>query len=166
MRLRSLCVLLTVLSLSACKSHEDKTPAAPAVATAAPDASVPTAQKTKVGLVLGLGGRGDQSFNDSALRGLEIWAAGEKSVGGGYKDVTTEELRDSVLESLGKDLTRRDSFVTPLGITPVVLQSRVAEDYEPNLQLLVDQGVALSVGVGFMLENAVEAAAKIGRAHV
>ena len=41
-----------------------------------------------------------------------------------------------------------------------MLQSKAQEDYEPNLQLLVDQGAALTIGVGFMLENAVEAVAR------
>jgi basic membrane protein A and related proteins len=45
-------------------------------------------------------------------------------------------------------------------ITPVVLQSKSQEDYEPNLQLLIDQGADLAMGVGFMLENAVETVAK------
>jgi basic membrane protein A and related proteins len=36
----------------------------------------------------------------------------------------------------------------------------VPEDYEPNLQTLVDEGVSLAVGVGFMLENAVETVAR------
>ncbi len=43
---------------------------------------------------------------------------------------------------------------------PLVVQSKAQEDYQPNLQLLVDQGADLMVGVGFMLENAVEAMAK------
>jgi len=35
--------------------------------------TTPTANEIKVGLVTDVGGRGDQSFNDSALRGLEAW---------------------------------------------------------------------------------------------
>ncbi|HYO51491.1 BMP family ABC transporter substrate-binding protein [Archangium sp.] len=150
MRSRHLALLLALSLLSACKSQKEEPPAAPAK----------PAQKTKIGLVLGLGGRGDQSFNDSALRGLEMWAAGVKYEGGGYKDVAPEERQSSLQTSLGQDMVRRGLQMTPLGITPVVLQSRVAEDYEPNLQLLVDQGVSLSLAVGFMLENAVETAAK------
>ena len=44
----------------------------------------------QVGLVTDLGGRGDQSFNDSALRGLEMWAAGSR-----FKDGAYEPLEDS-----------------------------------------------------------------------
>jgi len=77
---RALLALFLALSLlPACKRAKEETPAAPATPTTAPAATVtPAAQKTKVGLVLGLGGRGDQSFNDSALRGLVVWASGVK----------------------------------------------------------------------------------------
>ncbi|QRK04369.1 BMP family ABC transporter substrate-binding protein [Archangium violaceum] len=155
-------LLLALSLLSACKSHKEEpsaTPAKPAAQARTADAP-PDTQETKIGLVLGLGGRGDQSFNDSALRGLEVWASGVKYEEGGYKDVSARERQASLQESLGQDMARRNLQVTPLGITPVVLQSRVAEDYEPNLQLLADQDVSLSLAVGFMLENAVETAAK------
>lgn len=105
----------------------------------------------RVGLVTDVGGRGDQSFNDSALRGLELWAAG-LMVEGASRPATEEERRSSIPEPL------RES-VTPVAVRPMVLQSKAQEDYEPNLQLLVDQGSAVTVGVGFMLENAVEAVA-------
>ena len=98
-----------------------------------------------------VGGRGDQSFNDSALRGLELWAAGQV-VEGASRPATDEERLASIPEPL------RES-VKPVQVRPLVLQSKAQEDYEPNLQLLVDQGAAVTVGVGFMLENAVEAVA-------
>jgi basic membrane protein A len=154
---RALALLLALPLLSACKSNKEA-PAteqkAPAPTTAA--APTPAASKAKIGLVLGLGGRGDQAFNDSALRGLEQWAAGLKHAEGGYKPLPPEERQ----ASFGPDLEQRKAQLVPLDITPVVLQSRVAEDYEPNLQLLVDQGVSLSLAVGFMLEDAVETVAK------
>jgi basic membrane protein A len=111
--------------------------------------------KMVVGLVTDVGGRGDQSFNDSALRGLELWAAGVKSQGSDYGAATADEVSGSV----PKDLFGKVN-VQPLGVTPLVLQSKHQEDYEPNLQILVDQGARLVVGTGFMLENAVEAVAK------
>jgi basic membrane protein A len=52
------------------------------------------------------------------------------------------------------------SSVAPLGVTPVVVASKAQEDYEPNLGLLVSEKVDLAVGAGFMIENALEAAAK------
>ncbi|HEY6911785.1 MAG TPA: hypothetical protein VI356_20580, partial [Myxococcales bacterium] len=38
-----------------------------------------------VGLALDVGGRGDQSFNDGALRGLEMMAAGLRYTARGYE---------------------------------------------------------------------------------
>lgn len=118
--------------------------------------SLPSGRGLKVGLVTDVGGRGDQSFNDSALRGLELWAAGKKHQGGRYVDASEDEVR----ASLSPDLQAREPKIAPVGVTPVVLQSRAQEDYEPNLQLLSDQRASLIVGVGFMLENAIEAAAR------
>jgi len=106
-----------------------------------------------VGLVTDIGGRGDQSFNDSALRGLETWAAGAKFSGGKYVPLNPAEVAGSVPE----DLKGR---VEAVGIRPLVVQSKAQEDYQPNLGLLVDQGADLVIGTGFMLENAVEAVAK------
>jgi basic membrane protein A len=45
-------------------------------------------------------------------------------------------------------------------VKPLVVQSKAQEDYQPNLLLLIDQGAELTIGVGFMLENAVEAVAR------
>src|SRR5260370_27441280 len=47
-----------------------------------------------------------------------------------------------------------------LGIPqPLVLAGKAQEDYEPTLQLLVDQGSELVIAVGFMMEPAVRAVA-------
>ncbi|NRD48774.1 BMP family lipoprotein [Corallococcus exiguus] len=127
-----------------------------AVATGCKKEAPAAPSKPAIGLVLGLGGRGDHAFNDSALRGLELWAAGVKYEKAGYQDTTASERKDS----LAPDVAARGWEMIPLGITPVVLQSRVAEDYEPNLQLLAEQRVSLAMGVGFMLENAVETVAR------
>jgi basic membrane protein A len=116
----------------------------------------PKNKLVKVGLVTDVGGRGDQSFNDSALRGLELWAAGKKFTGSGYREATPDEIKASI----PGDLLRLQPPIEPLPIAPLILQSKAQEDYEPNLQLLVDQGAALAVGTGFMLENAVEAIAQ------
>lgn len=162
-RLLRLSLLSSLVLVSACKKEEAKPEASPPpAATPAPTAPAnPTvAQDTKakvlkVGLVTDVGGRGDHSFNDSALRGLELWSAGKLMDAGHYRDASADDLK----ATLQQDLATRG--ISPVGgVTPVVLQSKVAEDYEPNLQLLVDQGATLAVGVGFMLENAVEAVAK------
>ncbi|MEE2630417.1 MAG: BMP family ABC transporter substrate-binding protein, partial [Actinomycetota bacterium] len=77
---RLLAVMLGfALVVSACGSDDDDA-AAPAATTAAPTATAapaateapePPAEPVSVGLVFDIGGRGDQSFNDSAYAGLE-----------------------------------------------------------------------------------------------
>lgn len=114
------------------------------------------AAKTRVGLVTDVGGRGDGSFNDAALRGLELWTAGVEYRAGGYA-AATETVRKA---SFPDDLLENGSAPPTLAVEPLVLQSRSQEDYEPQLELLVQRQTQLSIGVGFMLENAVEAAAK------
>jgi basic membrane protein A len=92
-----------------------------------------------VGLALDVGGRGDQSFNDGALRGLEAMAAGLRYTAHGYEPLPGAHR---------------------LGIpAPIVLAGKAQEDYEPNLQLLADQGAELVIAVGFMMEPAVRAVA-------
>ena len=108
----------------------------------------------KIGLITDVGGRGDQSFNDGALRGLEMWAAGKKYTAGGYQPLPEAELKATLPEAL------KQAGIAPLPITPVVLTSKAQEDYEPNLGLLVSEKVDLAIGVGFMIENALEASAK------
>ncbi|XXF76568.1 BMP family ABC transporter substrate-binding protein [Myxococcaceae bacterium GXIMD 01537] len=153
MTLRRLQVFALAALLCACtkKQEEPTTPATAAGKTA------PAEQARKsytVGLVIDVGGRGDHSFNDAGLRGLELWSAGKKYVGGRYENASAEELKQSITP----DLAGQD--IAPLPVTPVTLQSKAPEDYEPNLQLLVDQGAALTVGNGYMLEAAVETVAK------
>ncbi|HEY8210039.1 MAG TPA: BMP family ABC transporter substrate-binding protein, partial [Myxococcaceae bacterium] len=149
--LRVLCASSLALVLTwGCKEEK---PAAPPPAEAAKPAEPPKPAATKVGLVTDIGGRGDQSFNDSALRGLELWSAGKKFNASGYTDATPDEVK----ASLSSDLMSHDPPISSMKIEPLVLQSQAQEDYEPNLQLLVDRGAKLTIGVGFMMENAVEA---------
>src|SRR5438876_12323033 len=99
-----------------------------------------------VGLALDVGGRGDQSFNDGALRGLETMAAGLRYTARGY-----EPLPDA-------DYQKLELHPPHLPIPqPLVLSGKAQEDYEPNLQLLADQGAELVVAVGFMMEPATRA---------
>lgn len=141
---RTKCIALALAGAAALAGCPDKKAAAKAAAGA-----------LTIGLVTDVGGRGDQSFNDSALRGLELWAGGVKSAGSGYEPATPDELRASVPADVAQKVQ-----IQALGVTPLVLQSKHQEDYEPNLQILVDQGASLVIGTGFMLENAVEAVAK------
>jgi basic membrane protein A len=138
-------VMLSLVALAGCKKPE-------AAGTGA--AEKPAGDKQYlVGLVTDVGGRGDQSFNDSALRGLELWAAQTRFDNGKYEAIPKKEIAASIPADLKE-------MIAPLPVKPLVLQSKAQEDYQPNLQLLVDKGCDLTVGIGFMLENAVEAAAK------
>lgn len=141
-----LAAIAASVALVACKKDS---PMPPAAGDGTPRAVKPLV----VGLVTDVGGRGDQSFNDSALRGLETWAAGARFVGGRYEPLPAAARERTIPPEL-------KARVTPLDVKPLVVQSKAQEDYQPNLQLLVDQGAALTIGVGFMLENAVEAVAK------
>lgn len=113
-------------------------------------------EKIKIGLVTDVGGRGDRSFNDSALRGLEEWAAKEKYIGNGqYTALTDEEYKATIPSDLA------DKDIHPLNVEPVVLESKEKKDYLPNIETLVEQEhCKLVIGVGFMLANAIGTAAK------
>jgi basic membrane protein A len=110
--------------------------------------------KKKVGLVTDIGGRGDHSFNDGALRGLETWAAGARHTESGYEALSAAEVESTV----GEELKRL--AIKPLQIEPIVKNPAAATEFEPSFQSLVSEGATVSIGVGFLLENAVEAAAK------
>jgi basic membrane protein A len=149
-----LSVLALVALFGACKKDP---PAATPPAAGQQQADVkPTGKTYKVGLVTDVGGRGDNSFNDAALRGLELWAAGKKYEGGKYVTASADELKKSITP----DLANLQPPIAPQPIEPMVIQSKNAEDYVPNLDLLVEQGADLAVGNGFMLESAVETSAK------
>src|SRR5437868_6929952 len=90
-----------------------------------------------IGLALDVGGRGDQSFNDGALRGMEGMAAGLRYTPKGYEKLSEadyDKLIPSDLKALPGGLPHLD--IPP----PIVLSGKAQEDYEPNLQLLVDRG--------------------------
>jgi basic membrane protein A len=109
-----------------------------------------------VGLALDVGGRGDQSFNDGALRGLEGMAAGLRYTPRGYETLPAAEYQ----KLIPSDLRAMPGGLPHLPIpAPIVLSGKAQEDYDPNLQLLVDRGVELVVGVGFMMEPATRAVA-------
>ena len=117
----------------------------------APAACRKNAPPHTVGLALDVGGRGDQSFNDGALRGLETMAAGLRYTPRGYEPIPDAEYQ---------------KLLGPLALPhrgiprPIVLQGKAQEDYEPNLRLLVDQGAELVVAVGFMMEAATRRVAR------
>jgi len=119
-----------------------------------------TTSSVKIGLVTDVGGRGDQSFNDSALRGLEIWAAKKSFVkGGGYTAMTDAVYKQSLADN-APDLSDR-GIVALTNVVPVILESKEQTDYIPNLtKLAEDEGCKLIIGVGFMLADAIYQVAK------
>lgn len=122
--------------------------------------SGPEADAIRIGLVTDVGGRGDQSFNDSALRGLETWAAGKAYVqGGGYADLSDADYQRSLTDN-ASDLAGKD--IKPLGsIAPIVLESKEQTDYVPNLtKLTEDEKCRLVIAVGYMLADATYQVAK------
>ena len=108
-------------------------------------------QPIKVGIVTDVGGRGDRSFNDSAIRGLETWAAKVKYVqGGGYEPLSDADFKASIPEDLA------NAGIKTLNIVPIVLESKAKQDYIPNISTLVEQAHCdLVIGVGFMLASAI-----------
>src|SRR5664280_3632570 len=122
--------------------------------------TTPVVNEIKIGLVTDVGGRGDQSFNDSALRGLEIWAAKKSFIkGGGYTDMSDADYAQSLADN-APDLTDKNIVPIP-GITPVVLESKEQTDYVPNLtKLAADEGCKMIIAVGYMLSDATYQVAK------
>jgi basic membrane protein A len=105
----------------------------------------------KVGIVTDVGGRGDRSFNDMAICGLETWGAKVKYVhGGGYEPLSDEEFKASIPEDLA------DAGIYSMNVVPIVLESKDKKDYIPNISTLVEQvRCDLVIGVGFMLAGAI-----------
>jgi basic membrane protein A and related proteins len=110
----------------------------------------------RVGLVIDVAGRGDQSFNDSALRGLELWAAGKKYTNQSYRDLSGDELQ----RSIPAELASLRPPIHKLPVTALVLHAKGQEDYEPSLQLLVEQGSGLTIATGSLLQNALGSVAR------
>src|SRR6266849_2496512 len=139
--LRSVPIIAALLFSTACKRKAEE--------------SIAYASR-KVGLVMDVAGRGDQSFNDSALRGLELWAAGKKYTNHTYRDLSGDELQ----RSIPAELASLRPPIRKLPVTALVIQAKGQEDYEPSLQLLVEQGAGLTIATGFLLQNALASVAR------
>src|SRR4051812_4411156 len=109
-------LLVAAVAVAGCKKD-----AAPVPATTQP-------ARLKIGLVSDVGGRGDQSSNDSAIRGLEQWAAGVAYSPSGYTPLADEAFKASV-----PDDVRAQGDLPHLEVEPVVLQAKSQEDYQPEL---------------------------------
>src|SRR5260370_28837313 len=83
-----------------------------------------------VGLALDVGGRGDQSFNDGALRGLETMAAGLRYTAHRY-----EPLSDADHAALPPADLHGRALPPPGNPPPLVLPGEAQGDSEPALPL-------------------------------
>src|SRR5947199_10102685 len=79
-----------------------------------------------IGLALDVGGRGDQSFNDGALRGLEIMAAGLRYTARGYQPLSEADYQKLLPADPGGRPFPHLTIPPPL-----VLSGKAQEDYEP-----------------------------------
>src|ERR1700694_3261203 len=79
-----------------------------------------------IGLALDVGGRGDQSFNDGTLRGLEMMAAGVRSPTHAAEPSPDDEYAGAPPPAL-----RGHAFPhLPGNPQPLVLQGKAQEDYD------------------------------------
>jgi len=119
-----------------------------------------TKNSIRIGLVTDIGGRGDKSLNDGALRGLEMWAAGKAyGQGDNYNNLSDVDYQKSLNENAA-DLANKN--IKSLGnILPIVLESQTQKDYVPNLtRLAVDKKCRLVIAVGSTMADAVYKAAE------
>jgi basic membrane protein A len=123
-----LLVLLIALPLLSCKKKEE------AAAVAAPEAA-----KYKIGIAFDVGGRGDQSFNDSAYNGLVLIA---------------KEFKGYI-----KDDPDKVDFGRAIEMKYMQTQSG-GQDRETLLRVLAEEGYNLIIGVGFLYSDSLAKVAK------
>ncbi len=68
---------------------------------------------------------------------------------GGYDDHSFNELSKDGLDAAGQ----------ALGVTPIALESKTDSDYKPNIDTLIKDGCTYIIADGFLLDDAVKAAA-------
>ena len=145
-----LAVLLgSILVFSACGSEaEEAAPAAttraPAAATTAAPAAATTAapaattaapiESVSVGLVFDIGGRGDQSFNDSAYAGLE---RGQNELGASISDASPNSDGSNRAELLRLQADEND-LVIGVGFLFADTMTEVAAEYPDTAFGIID----------------------------
>jgi basic membrane protein A len=115
-----LLALLTVVVFLGCKKEEE--------------AAEPEGPKYKIGIVFDVGGRGDQSFNDSAYNGMKILAEQYK----GYIKDDPDEV------DFGKEIELK--YLEP---------QAGGQDREQLLRAQAEDGYDLMIGVGFLFTDAI-----------
>ena len=116
-----LLALLMVLAVIGCKKKEEA-------------AAVPEGPEYKIGIVFDVGGRGDQSFNDSAYNGMVMTA---KEFDGYIKD-------DPDAVDYGKKIELK--YLEP---------KSGGQDREQLLRAMAEDGYELIIGVGFLFTDSI-----------
>jgi basic membrane protein A len=98
------------------------------------EAAAPTGPKYKIGIVFDIGGRGDQSFNDSAYNGMKLIA---------------QEYKGYI-----KDDPSNVSYGTEIELKYLEPQSG-GQDREQLLRAQAEEGYDLMIGVGFLFTDAI-----------
>jgi basic membrane protein A len=114
-------VLLMALAVLGCKKKEQA-------------ASAPEGPKYKIGVVFDVGGRGDQSFNDSAYNGMKMIA---------------EQYKGYI-----KDDPDNVNFGTEVELKYLEPQAG-GQDREQLLRAQAEEGYNLMIGVGFLFTDAI-----------
>ena len=141
-RMRTAAVLAALsLTLAACGGDDDDND----VADPAASGSAPAATDVKVGLAFDIGGRGDQSFNDSAAAGLEkakteLGITSQESEAAQSEPDTAKEERLRVLAQSGYNpvIAVGFAYAGPLG--------KVAKEFPDTRFGIVDDASEASTG--------------------
>ncbi|PZU44077.1 MAG: BMP family ABC transporter substrate-binding protein, partial [Arsenicicoccus sp.] len=98
------------------------------------------------------GGENAESSEDGEAAGGDAadFKACMVSDAGGFDD---QSFNQSGKEGL-------DAAAEALGVEPVEVESQADTDYATNVSNLVSQGCSITIGVGFLLEDAIQAAAE------
>jgi len=135
------------LALTACSTPT--TPAAPAASGSSAPASSAPAANVKVGLAFDVGGRGDQSFNDSAIVGLEK-AKAEFGVETKEAAATAGEAESAREERLNQLVDAGFDNVVAVGFAYATAVGKVAKENPDVKFAIVDDASEASTGANIM----------------
>jgi basic membrane protein A len=132
-------------ALAACSSAAPT----PAASSSAPASSAPAAEKLKVGMAYDVGGRGDQSFNDSAAAGLDK-AATEFGVETKEAAATNGEAESARAERLQQLIDAGFTNIVAVGFAYAGAVGTVAKENPKVKFAIVDDASPASTGANIM----------------
>ena len=136
------------LALAACSTPT--TPAAPSASgSSAPATSAPAAAAIKVGMAYDVGGRGDQSFNDSAAAGLDK-AAAEFGVETKEAAATNGEAESARAERLQQLIDAGYTNIVAVGFAYAGSVGTIAKENPDVKFAIVDDASEASTGANIM----------------